>query len=103
MYIKMQKIDENHNFVFYKFETSVLTGNTVLDARGRILNEVAKKSGVFKFNKIDDKKEDSIVMIEDQTDPILLANKNIKFACLYKMNKCKSKKFFDDIVEYASG
>ena len=61
-----------------------------------------QKNGLFKFNKIYDLKEQSMEILEEQTDPILLANKNIKFACLQKMLECKKNNIYPDTLAYAN-
>lgn len=99
----MYKQKENEHFVWYKFKQNVYTGEYI-DKKGRKLNKLENKIGLFKFDKtIADPCEEAIEIIKDQTDKYFWDNKRTLIKCLIKIRQCKKEGFYPNVVEYASG
>ena len=102
IYLKMTKYMEDENYVWYKFESDVPVG-VFIDSKGRKINKLETKYGLFRFNKKDNKNlERSLNMIEEQTDVFFLSNPKLKAICLLKMLECLNKNDFCKIIEWAS-
>lgn len=101
MIITMNKNKENNEYVWYNFYIEIQAGTT-MDSRGRARAIYNQKKGLFKFNKLHDLREKSIEIIEEKTDPCLLNNSKILFACLQKMLEFKKSNIYPNIATWAS-
>lgn len=99
MSIPMTKQKETSQFVWYKFEI------TIVDASKK--PDISYHYGVFKFNKNSNYKKDSlnnmIEIIKKETDQILWDNQKILIKCLVKMIECQKQKSYPNKVHYACG
>ena len=93
LYIKMKKLRENDNFVWYQFEADI--------PRENHLKGIETKYGEFKFDKINGaRNEDSIELIKEKTDTYFFNKKEVKYICLYQMLKSKEKNDFTEVLEW---
>ena len=89
----MTKAKETIKYVYYNFETDV-PGEPVLDKRGKLRPSLITKIGIFKY----DKNENDIALIPDKTDEYFFNNKRTKFFCWARMNDCRIKNEYPNII-----
>jgi len=96
MYIDFIKQKENENYVWYKFETSVIDANSSN-------NSIKMVYGIFYFDKISDTNSESLKIVEDESDEFLVKSRRIRLACLRTMYDCKQANEYPEKISKAFG
>ena len=77
------------------------------DTNGRKLNKQESRWGFFRFRKNGPIENESLSIIEEETDPIFLENQSvqnsIKYAIFVTMNQCQTHNDYPDNTCFATG
>jgi hypothetical protein len=101
--IPMTKINEDNDFVWYKFKVSVYVNNNTINKQGTEVEDVEHRYGVFKFKKTGLLKDSTFEIIENQTDPVLMNSERLIYCCFSVMMRCKRNGVYPENEMWASG
>lgn len=101
--IILHKFKEDNEFVWYKFEVSVMFELDETDNRGRVIRKFEPRYGLIKFQKSGELKNATYEIIEAETDTLILADagfEHIIGGCLYALIGARRKNTYSDELSY---